>query len=181
MNHDSPTGRIGHTQPNLQNIPIRTERGRRIREAFFGKVPKMGLDSGTRRGYSADMDTQEETWAKIPDLNGYEVSTAARVRSWITLRGQAVPMVYSGTTLKGGTIYTLSGTTYTIDELMRWTFGEEFEYEESHDDPGEAIRELSQYEINEIVLAEGHKPAYEVAAEFRIYSSRVRLIWDGDE
>ncbi len=143
-------------------------------------IPEKRLDSGTRPVYSPHMD---ETWADIPDLSGYEVSTAGRVRKWTTtVNGCAKPLIYEGITLRGETVYTLAGNPYTIDDLMRWTFGEDAleDFELGHE-PGESQRDLSQFEVSEITLAEGYKPAHEVAEEFRIDSSRVRGIWDGNE
>lgn len=34
----TPTGRLTKSQPNLQNIPIRTEEGRKVKEAYMGDM-----------------------------------------------------------------------------------------------------------------------------------------------
>ncbi|MHC4894371.1 MAG: DNA polymerase, partial [Planctomycetota bacterium] len=38
------TGRLASSDPNLQNIPVRTERGRRLREAFVPRAPEGGTE-----------------------------------------------------------------------------------------------------------------------------------------
>jgi hypothetical protein len=78
-------------------------------------------------------------------------------------------------------VYRLQGQRFTIDELMRAAFGDEADEMEAGYDPRERDRVLTQYELNEIKLAEGWKPAFEVAQDFRIDSARVRQVWDGLE
>lgn len=121
----------------------------------------------------------DETWADIPDLSGYEVSTIGRVRKWVTKNGKAGPRIYTGCAEGTTVVYRLQGQAYTIDELMRLGFGDEADEMEAGYDPRDRDRDLTQYEENEIKMAEGWKPAYEVAEDFRIDSVRVRNIWDG--
>jgi len=121
-----------------------------------------------------------ETWADLPDLpRGYQVSNLGRLRKWTTNNGKPSPKLYTGVAEGTTVVYTLQGERYTIDELMRMGFGDEADEMEAGYDPRDRDRDLTQYEINEIVQAEGWKPAYEVAEDFRIDSQRVRQIWDG--
>lgn len=120
-------------------------------------------------------------WAEIPDLRGYEVSNTGRVRKWTTVNGKPGPRLYRGCAEGSSVVYRLKGQRYTIDELMLAAFGDEAEDMDAGYDPRERDRELTQYERNEIKLAEGWKPAFEVGQDFRIDSARVRQIWDGLE
>ena len=123
----------------------------------------------------------DETWNDIPGLAGYEVSTTGRVRKWITKDGGPRPVLYKGLATGGTVVYKLRGESYPIDELMRMAFGDEADDMEAGYDPRDRDRTLSGYETSEIKLAEGWKPAFEVAEDFRIDSTRVRSIWDGTQ
>ena len=89
------TGRLSSSNPNLQNIPIRTEEGRRIRQAF---VPDKGYtllaadysqielrimahisgDAGLVSAFNEDRDIHQATAAEVFDLPLDEVSTEQR-------------------------------------------------------------------------------------------------------
>ncbi len=89
------TGRISSTDPNLQNIPIRDEEGRRIRNAF---VPKEGWtfvsadysqvelvvlahlsdDPGLKKAFAEGIDVHRHTGSLIFGVPGDEVTAAQR-------------------------------------------------------------------------------------------------------
>jgi len=133
----------------------------------------------TRVRYRTPM---EETWKGIPDLAGYEVSTSGRVRKWITKKEGPRPVLYKGLATGGTVTYKLRGESYPIDELMRGAFGDRADEMEVVDNSYlDRDRTLSGHELGEIRQAEGWKPAFKVAEDFRIDSARVRSIWDGTQ
>lgn len=92
------TGRLSSTEPNLQNIPIRTEEGRRIREGFIvggGYAELMTADysqiemrimahlSGDTElieAFQSGTDFHAETAARVFGVAGTEVSTEQRAK-----------------------------------------------------------------------------------------------------
>jgi DNA polymerase-1 len=89
------TGRLSSTDPNLQNIPVRTEAGRRIRQAF---VPKTGYkmlaadysqielrimahlsgDPGLLKAFSEGKDVHRATAAEVFEVSLDQVSADQR-------------------------------------------------------------------------------------------------------
>ena len=89
------TGRLSSTDPNLQNIPVRTAEGRRIREAFIappGKVivsadysqielrimAHISGDAGLREAFARGEDIHRATAAEIFGVTPLEVSSEQR-------------------------------------------------------------------------------------------------------
>jgi DNA polymerase-1 len=77
------TGRLSSTDPNLQNIPIRTETGRRIREGF---VVGAGYETLLTADYSqielrimADLSRDEALLAAFESGHDFHAATASRV------------------------------------------------------------------------------------------------------
>jgi DNA polymerase-1 len=89
------TGRLASNDPNLQNIPIRTAEGRRIREAFIAPpahrivsadysqielriMAHISGDEGLQRAFSEGMDVHRATAAEVFSVAPDQVSAEQR-------------------------------------------------------------------------------------------------------
>jgi DNA polymerase-1 len=89
------TGRLSSSDPNLQNIPIRTAEGRRIRQAFVAPPGRVLLsadysqielrimahlsgDEGLKRAFADDGDIHRATAAEVLDIAPENVSSEQR-------------------------------------------------------------------------------------------------------
>jgi DNA polymerase-1 len=89
------TGRLSSSDPNLQNIPIRTAEGRRIRQAFVAPPGKLLLsadysqielrimahlsgDAGLARAFAEDGDIHRATAAEVFELPPEQVTSEQR-------------------------------------------------------------------------------------------------------
>ena len=92
------TGRLSQEQPNLQNIPIRSEEGRAIRRAFIAEegasflvadysqielriLAHLSGDPYLQEAFAEDLDIHTATAARINGLNLDEVTTEQRRRA----------------------------------------------------------------------------------------------------
>ena len=89
------TGRLSSSDPNLQNIPIRTQEGRRIRQAFIAPegrkivaadysqielriMAHLSSDAGLLHAFANELDVHSATAAEVFDVSLDEVSTDQR-------------------------------------------------------------------------------------------------------
>ena len=89
------TGRLSSTEPNLQNIPVRTEAGRRIRQAFVAEagyrllaadysqielriMAHLSGDPGLNRAFEFGADIHRATAAEVFGVEADEVSSEQR-------------------------------------------------------------------------------------------------------
>jgi DNA polymerase-1 len=89
------TGRLSSTDPNLQNIPIRTEEGRRIREAFIAPkgfalvaadysqielriMAHLSGDKGLLKAFAEERDVHQATAAEVFELDSGAVTADHR-------------------------------------------------------------------------------------------------------
>ncbi|HEX6198242.1 MAG TPA: DNA polymerase I [Jiangellaceae bacterium] len=92
------TGRLSSTEPNLQNIPIRTDEGRRIREAFvvgngyealmtadYSQIEMrimahLSEDAGLIEAFASGMDFHAATAARVFGVDAADVTAAQRAK-----------------------------------------------------------------------------------------------------
>ncbi|GAC26736.1 DNA polymerase I [Paraglaciecola mesophila KMM 241] len=89
------TGRLSSTEPNLQNIPIRTEQGRRVRQAFIARpgykivaadysqielriMAHLSQDEGLLKAFSQGKDIHTATAAEVFNISLTDVTTEQR-------------------------------------------------------------------------------------------------------
>jgi DNA polymerase-1 len=89
------TGRLSSTEPNLQNIPIRTEEGRRVRQAFIARtgykivaadysqielriMAHLSGDKGLLKAFATGQDIHSATASEVFDTPLENVSTEQR-------------------------------------------------------------------------------------------------------
>lgn len=89
------TGRLSSTEPNLQNIPIRTEEGRRVRQAFIARegykivaadysqielriMAHLSSDKGLLNAFATGQDIHTATASEVFDTSLKEVSIEQR-------------------------------------------------------------------------------------------------------
>ncbi|MDH4124135.1 MAG: DNA polymerase I [Gammaproteobacteria bacterium] len=89
------TGRLSSTDPNLQNIPIRSPEGRRIRQAFIAPpgylllaadysqielriMAHLSGDAGLCKAFAADLDVHQATAAEVFELPLEDVTAEQR-------------------------------------------------------------------------------------------------------
>ncbi|MCL1140490.1 DNA polymerase I [Shewanella pneumatophori] len=95
---NAATGRLSSSEPNLQNIPIRTEEGRRIRHAFIAPEGKkilaadysqielrimahLSQDKGLLTAFAEGKDIHKATAAEVFDVDFSEVTVDQRRRA----------------------------------------------------------------------------------------------------
>ncbi|MGI2114704.1 DNA polymerase I [Shewanella frigidimarina] len=95
---NAATGRLSSSEPNLQNIPIRTEEGRRIRQAFIAPAGRkilaadysqielrimahLSQDTGLLTAFAEGKDIHKATAAEVFGVHFEEVTTEQRRRA----------------------------------------------------------------------------------------------------
>ncbi|KQX19989.1 MULTISPECIES: DNA polymerase I [unclassified Sphingomonas] len=106
------TGRLSSTDPNLQNIPIRTEHGRRIRDAFVAEPGKLILSADYSQielrlaAHMADVPALKDAFAKGEDIHAL---TAQEVFGEVTRDTRARAKTINFSILYGISAWGLAG------------------------------------------------------------------------